>query len=82
MRRAPCSLPPTCPSPHHHAGFDDVRTLRSDPDLRPLQGPALEALINKHTGVGGALARLLGQQKKDEAVLESDPNQSKPWILW
>jgi hypothetical protein len=28
-------------------GFTDIQTLQSDPDLRPIQGPELNALINK-----------------------------------
>jgi hypothetical protein len=29
------------------AGFSDVSTINSDPDLRPVQGPQLQAIINK-----------------------------------
>ena len=29
------------------AGFSDLQTLQSDPDLRPVQGPELSAIINK-----------------------------------
>lgn len=35
------------PPPGAFSGFTDMQTLQNDPDLRPLQGPELSALINK-----------------------------------
>jgi len=60
-------------------GFDDATTIRSDPDLQPVQGSELEGLLNKYTGVGGMIGKLFSQKEK---VIESDDNKNKPWILW
>jgi tetratricopeptide (TPR) repeat protein len=70
----------TCLESVLETGFSDVQTLSSDPDLRPVQGPELQAIINKYTGVGGIFTKLMKQNK--EEVLVSDQNKNKPWILW
>jgi hypothetical protein len=47
------SFSPTTPHPvlllllSLPTGFDDIKTLMSDPDLAPVQGPELQALVNK-----------------------------------
>lgn len=37
----------TCLESILESGFNDIQTLQSDPDLRPVQGPELSAIINK-----------------------------------
>jgi len=35
-------------NPHHHtAGFEDVKTMLSDPDLAPIGGPQLQQVVDK-----------------------------------
>lgn len=50
--------------------------LLQDPDLAPLRGPQLEALLSKRDSMVG---RLLGGSKKQQKEL---PSSKKPWILW
>lgn len=71
----------TCLESILESGFTDVATIQSDPDLRPIQGPELSAVVNKYTGIGGIFTKILGQ-KKDESVLQSDKDKNKPWLLW
>ncbi|KAL4420136.1 hypothetical protein ABPG77_010352 [Micractinium sp. CCAP 211/92] len=52
-------------------GFEDVRTIRSDPDLAPLRGPELDSLLSKHDGL---LAKLFGKKEK--------LSSNKPWLQW
>lgn len=52
-------------------GFEDVQTIRSDPDLAPLRGPELDKLLSKHDGL---LAKLFGKKEK--------PSSNKPWLQW
>jgi len=35
----------------------------------------------RYTGIGGLFTKLLGQ-KKEEAVLQSDKDKNKPWLMW
>uniref|UniRef100_A0A383WE94 Uncharacterized protein n=1 Tax=Tetradesmus obliquus TaxID=3088 RepID=A0A383WE94_TETOB len=70
----------TCIESILETGFSDIATITSDPDLRPVQGSELQAVINKHTGIGGVFSKLLRKDK--EEVLVSDSNKNKPWIMW
>eukprot|EP00879_Flechtneria_rotunda_P015356 GHRR01016053.1.p1 GENE.GHRR01016053.1~~GHRR01016053.1.p1 ORF type:complete len:179 (+),score=64.13 GHRR01016053.1:30-539(+) len=70
----------TCLESILESGFSDIQTLQSDPDLRPIRGQELQALINKYTGIGGMFTKLLSGKK--EEVIVSDDNKNKPWILW
>jgi len=58
--------------------FSDFKTLREDPDLAPVRGTELTLLLLKYDN---PVKGLFGQGKKQGQV-ESDPNASKPWILW
>ncbi|KAL4458694.1 hypothetical protein ABPG75_013559 [Micractinium tetrahymenae] len=53
-------------------GFEDVQTVRSDPDLASLRGPELDKLLSKHDGL---LAKLFGGKKKEQT-------SNKPWLQW
>lgn len=55
-------------------GFDQFDTVRKDPDLRPIQGAALEGVLGKYDNF---LAKLKKQVTKPK---EYDSN--KPWIMW
>ncbi|KAF6261453.1 hypothetical protein COO60DRAFT_1501236 [Scenedesmus sp. NREL 46B-D3] len=70
----------TCLESILETGFSDIATINADPDLRPVQGAALQAVINKYTGIGGMFSKLLRKDK--EEVLISDSNKNKPWIMW
>lgn len=37
--------------------------------------------LTRYTGIGGLFSKLLGQ-KKEEAVLQSDKDKNKPWLMW
>lgn len=52
-------------------GFEDVRTIRADPDLAPLAGAELDKLLAKHDGL---LAKLFGKKEK--------LSSNKPWLQW
>lgn len=56
-------------------GFDDVNAIRSDEDLLPLQGRALEDLLQKHNGF---IPSILGSGK----MKGYDNGNNKPWLLW
>ncbi|GBF96643.1 hypothetical protein Rsub_09276 [Raphidocelis subcapitata] len=71
----------TCVDAVLENGFDDVKTLTTDPDLAPIRGPQLQQLIEKYTGLQ---ARVMGVFKRKE-VIEADPNKpSGPWweVRW
>eukprot|EP00878_Enallax_costatus_P005241 GHUV01005508.1.p1 GENE.GHUV01005508.1~~GHUV01005508.1.p1 ORF type:complete len:286 (+),score=95.50 GHUV01005508.1:161-1018(+) len=70
----------TCLESVLETGFSDISTINADPDLKPVRGSELQAVINKYTGVGGIFTKLLNKNK--EEVLVSDQNKNKPWIMW
>ena len=72
----------TCVEAAFESGFEDVETLKTDPDLASLRGGAdWERVVGKYTGVGGMLNKLFSKKEK---VVVSDPNsgEDKPWVLW
>lgn len=58
-------------------GFEDVATMLSDPDLSPVGGAELAALVDRHRGLGARVAGLF-KRKEKEAV--ADPNRPQSWI--
>lgn len=69
----------TCVEGLLDSGFADFKTLRSDPDLAALRGPAFDALVGKYDNL---LAKVLGNKdKKDEGAVEAPslPAFLKPW---
>lgn len=56
--------------------FSQFETVRTDPDLAPIQGQALNALLGKYDNVVASIKRKFSQPK-DES---SDGN--KPWLMW
>lgn len=57
------------------SGFDDIRTLESDPDLAPLR-----ALKEYQDIVGGLRGGMLGGLFKQKKGAKGSTNQ--PWVQW
>ncbi|KAG2501197.1 hypothetical protein HYH03_001011 [Edaphochlamys debaryana] len=69
----------TCLEAVLDSGFEDFKTMRSDPDLAPARGPKFEELMSKYDGPFAMLKKLL-PNNGDKQMLVSDTN--KPWLLW
>ena len=69
----------TCVEGLLESGFEDFKTLRTDPDLAALRGSELDALVGKYDNL---LAKVLGKKdKKEEGAVDAPslPAFLKPW---
>lgn len=60
-------------------GFEDLKTLRTDPDLAPARGPEFEALVSKYEGVQGLFKKVMDNKKNKDQVPEDD---NRLWRIW
>ncbi|PNW77501.1 hypothetical protein CHLRE_10g439350v5 [Chlamydomonas reinhardtii] len=69
----------TCLEAVLESGFEDYTTMRADPDLAPVRGPAFDQLLGRYDSPLAKLRKIL-PGSRDKQVLVSDTN--KPWVLW
>ncbi|KAG2448823.1 hypothetical protein HYH02_006174 [Chlamydomonas schloesseri] len=69
----------TCLEAVLESGFEDYKTMRTDPDLAPVRGAAFDELLGRYDSPLAKLKKIL-PGSKDKQVLVSDTN--KPWVLW
>ncbi|GAB4821982.1 hypothetical protein N2152v2_009028 [Parachlorella kessleri] len=65
----------TCLEGLLEAGFDDIKSIRSDADLALVRGEELDRLLSKHDN---PLNKLLGRKKKGQEAV----GQKNRWIQW